>query len=73
MTIEFGILSYKLLIPILYPLLNQIKNLDLYNETTPLYRSFRSSLSYLSAGLVYLLVLYRSKNFKKIPLFLQEF
>ena len=66
MKIEFGILSYKLLIPLLYPIFNQVKKLDYYNNTSPLYQTFSKSVSYLLAGLVYLLVLYKSKKPKKI-------
>ena len=66
MKLEFGVLSYKLLIPLLYPIFNQTQQSDFYNNKSPLYQAFINSISYLLAGLVYLFVLYRTKNLKKL-------
>ena len=65
MFIEFGILSYKLLLLLLHPIFNQIRVFETHKNTSPLYDSFTSSISYLSAGLVYLLIFRRSKNLKQ--------
>ena len=68
MLIEFGILSYKLLIPLLYPIFHIIaKNVNYYDfiKNSPLLDSFIRSTSYLLGGLVYLIVFYRSRNIKK--------
>ena len=71
MIIEFGNLNYKLLIPLLYPIFRQIKKLihengDKDEATSSLYNYFLKSISYLSAGLVYLLILYRSNKLKQL-------
>ena len=67
MGIEFGILSYKLLIPLSYPIFNQIRKMGYYNDISPILKSFMSAIIYLFAGLVYLIVLCRSRNLKKSP------
>ena len=66
MFIEFGILSYKLLVTLLYPIFYQIRTFIIHKETTPLYNSFMSFMSYFSAGIVYLFVKYRSRDIKKL-------
>ena len=66
MKVEFGILSYKLLLLLLYPIIYQIRKYVLNKETSPLYEFFMSSISYLLAGFVYLLILYRTRKLKKL-------
>ena len=65
MFIEFGIVNSKLLILLLYPIFYQISFFVTQNNTSPLYDIFMSSLSYSPAGLIYLIVLYRSNIIKK--------
>ena len=72
MVIEFGILSYKLLIPLLYPIFNQIRKAGMYYDSPFLYITLSTSISYLLAGLVYLLILYRSRNLKKLPIIIEN-
>ena len=66
MKIEFGILTKKLLILLLYPIFILIRQFFLGSETSPLYGYFTSSISYLLAGPLYLLILHVSKNRKKL-------
>ena len=71
MFIEFGILNLKLLILFLHPIANY---LDLYLSNlfsssyslSMLYSIFMNSIYFLSAGLIYLIIIYRSKTSKKV-------
>ena len=66
MVIEFGILSYKLLIPLLFPIFNQVRKYILYEDVSSLYRAFTSSIGYSLAGPIYLFVLYRSRKVERL-------
>ena len=66
MFIEFGILSYKLFILLLYPIFCQFSLYLLHDKTSALYNTFMGSINYLSAGLIYLIVLNRSNITKKL-------
>ena len=66
MIIEFGILSYKLLIPLLFPIFNQVRKYILYEDVSSLYRAFTSSIGYSLAGPIYLFVLYRSRKVERL-------
>ena len=66
MRVEFGFLSYKLLILLLFPIFNQIDKFVFNIKTSSLYYYFTFSISYLLAGIFYLIILYRSKNHKKL-------
>ena len=67
MIVEFGFLNFKLLILLLYPIFIQIRELVIHAEkTSTLYFYFTSSIGYLLAGIFYLIILYRSKNPKKL-------
>ena len=68
MMIEFGILSYKLFIPLLYPIFYLIKALVINKKPPSLFSYFIRSISYLLAGLVYLIILFRSKKHNKLPI-----
>ena len=65
MIIESGILNYKLLITLLYPISYQISFYVTQKKTPPLYDCFINSISYLLAGLIYLIILHRSNIIKK--------
>ena len=67
MYIEFGNLNYKLLVLLIHPSVYTIYSFHTHADQSPLYYSFLSCLGYLLGGLVYLLVLKRSKNHKKLP------
>ena len=67
MVIELGILSYKLIIPLLYPIFNQLTKNDFFTcliVNSPLLNSLMRSASYLLGGLIYLFVFYRSRHIK---------
>ena len=66
MVIELGILSYKLLVTLSYPIFYQIRTYIVHKNSPPLYNSFMSFMSYLSAGLIYLFVKHRSKSEKVV-------
>ena len=65
MIIEFGTFNYKLLLFLLYPIFYQLPIFITRKDTPPLYDSFMGSINYLSAGLIYLIVLHRSNIIKK--------
>ena len=66
MFIEFGILSYKLLFILLYPIFYQIRTKISFKDSSPLFNSFMSFMSYLSAGLIYLFVICRIRSTKNV-------
>ena len=70
MVFELGILNYKLLLPLIDPIFSLVKKFNIYKEkpNSYLFSFFKDSISYLSAGLVYLLVLYRSGNHRKLSI-----
>ena len=53
------------MIPLLFPIFNQIRKYILYEDVSPLYRAFTSSISYSLAGPIYLIVLYRSRKVQR--------
>ena len=72
MIIEFGILSYKLLLLLLYPIFYLISNIILPKDESPLYQGFSKSLGYLLSGLFYLFIKYRSGKSKKLLFTLEK-
>ena len=64
MFIEIGICNYKLLIPLIYPIIRQIQNFTTQKEISYLYQIFLNFLSYFSTGLIYIIVVYRSRKKK---------
>lgn len=62
MLISFGTLTYKLLIPLLYPSLYQIRRFVLHKETNAFYEVLMDFMSYSFAGLILLVITYRSKT-----------
>ena len=62
MFIDIGFYNYKLLIPLIYPITYQIKKFLINQDFSFLYQVFMNFLSYLLAGFIYLIVLYRSKK-----------
>ncbi len=61
MLIEFGIINYKLLIPLIYPLFYQIRRF-IHNDSKPFYELFTNFLGYLFSGLIYLIFKYRTRS-----------
>ena len=71
MFIEFGILNPKLLFLLLFSITISAEAYlpNLFSSSYPLsilYDIFKNSISFLTGGLIYLLVLYRPKTSKKI-------
>ena len=65
MWIEFGTINYKLIIPFIYPFLFQIRRLIHKEKEKPFYLTFTNYLGYLFAGLIYLIIVYRTKKKKQ--------
>ena len=61
MLIEFGILNYKLIIPLIYPFFYQIRRI-IHKDSKPFYELFTNFLGYLFGGLIYLIVKYRIRK-----------
>ena len=64
MFIEFEFCNNKLLIHLVYPIMRQIQKNVTQKGCPLLYTEFMNFLSYFSAGLIYLIVLYRSRKIK---------
>ena len=62
MWIECGIINYKLIIPLIYPLLYQVRRIIHKNEEKPFLEFFTNYLGYLLSGLVYLFIKFRMKK-----------
>ena len=61
MLIELGIMEYQLILPFIYPITYQIRNI-MHQNTKPFYDTFISYLGYLLGGIVYLIIKYRSRK-----------
>ena len=61
MFIEFGILNYKLLIPLIYPIFFHIRGV-IHKDTKPFYELLMNFIGYMLGGLIYLIIKYRMKN-----------
>ena len=61
MLIEFGILNYRLLIPLIYPILFQIRRY-IHKDTNTFYELLTDFLGYMVGGVIYLIIKYRMKN-----------
>ena len=71
MLIEFGIIDYKIIIPLIYPIFYQIRRLIHKDEEKALFEFFTNFCGYLFSGIVYLIIKHRmkklnSKNIEKI-------
>jgi len=66
MLLECGIINYKIIIPIIYPIFYQIRRLIHKDEEKPFLKFFVNYLGYLFSGLIYLFIKWRMK--KKIPM-----
>ena len=62
MWIECGIINYKLIIPLIYPTLFQIRIIIHKDEEKPFLIFFTNYLGYLFSGLIYLIIKYRMKK-----------
>ena len=61
MLIELGIINYKLLIPLMYPIFYQIKRF-IHKESNPYYELFNDYLGYLFSGLIFITIKCRMKK-----------
>jgi hypothetical protein len=71
MLIEFGIIDYKIIIPLIYPVFYQIRRLIHKDDEKALFEFFTNFCGYLFSGIVYLIIKHRmkklnSKNIEKI-------
>ena len=66
MWIECGIINYKLIIPLIYPLFYQIRRIIHKNDEKPFLQFFTNYLGYLLSGLIYLFIKWRMKKNKVI-------
>ena len=62
MLIQLGIINYKLLLPFIYPIFLQIRRLIHKDDNTPFFEFFANYCGFLCHGIIYLIVLKRSKN-----------
>lgn len=62
MFISFGVLSYKLLIPLLYPILYQVRRFILHKDTNPFYEVIMDFFSYSIGGFVLILIKYNTQH-----------
>ena len=71
MLIEFGIIDFKIIIPLIYPIFYQIRRLIHKDDEKALFEFFTNFCGYLFSGIVYLIIKHRmkklnSKNIEKI-------
>ena len=64
MWIEFGIVNYKIIIPLIYPFLFQIRRIIHENDEKPIFSFFTNFCGYLFSGVIYLIIKYRMKKLK---------
>ena len=62
MLIEFGIIDYKIIIPLIYPVFYQIRRLIHKDEEKALFEFFTNFCGYLFSGIVYLIIKHRMKK-----------
>ena len=62
MLVECGIINLKLLIPILYPILYQIRRLFHDDDEKPIFEFFTNYIGYLCGGIVYAIIYFRMKK-----------
>ena len=65
MWIELGIINYKLIIPLIYPLFYQIRRLLHNGDKKPSYEFFTNYCGYLLSGIIYLIIIKRTKAKKE--------
>ena len=65
MWIQFGLVSYKLILPFIYPFFFQIRKYIHKDDKRPFYEFFTSYLGYLSHGIVYVIILKRMEKRKE--------
>ena len=65
MWIELGIINYKLIIPLIYPLFYQIRRLLHNGDKKPSYEIFTNYCGYLLSGIIYLIIIKRTKAKKE--------
>ena len=72
MFIEFGFLNFKLLNVLLYPIAMAIDSSYFDYSDSFLYNLFITCLGFLSAGLIYLIILFRTPRKNKIEIYFDE-
>ena len=62
--IELGIIDYKIIIPLIYPFLYQIRGLFHKDEDKPIFMCFTNFFGYLISGIIYLIIKWRMRRNK---------
>ena len=62
MLIGLGTINYKIIIPMIYPFLYQIRRVIHLNDEKPFYEFFTNYCGYLFSGIIYLIILHRIKK-----------
>ena len=62
MLIELGTINYKIIIPMIYPFLYQVRRIIHQNDEKPFYEFFTNYCGYLFSGIIYLIILNRMKK-----------
>ena len=62
--IEFGTIDYKIIIPLIYPFLYQIRGLFHKGEDKPIFMFFTNFCGYLFSGIIYLVIKCRMRRNK---------
>ena len=70
MFIEFGIWNLKLLIPLLYPIAVYIEKRSVFFKYSFISSNFITCIGYFEAGLIYLIVMLRSRKMNKTEIFI---
>ena len=62
MWIELGIVNYKIIIPLIYPFLYQIRRILHNDDKKPIFSFFTNFCGYLFSGFIYLIIRSRTKK-----------
>ena len=68
MLIEFGTVDYKIIIPLIYPFLYEIRRILHQDDERVLFGFFMNFCGYLFTGIIYLIIKLRMKRIKSITI-----
>ena len=66
--IELGEIDYKILIPLIYPILYQVRGLIHRDDEKAIFLFFTNFCGYLLSGIVYLIIKWRTRRLKSYKL-----
>jgi len=61
MLIELGIIEYKIILPLIYPIIFYLRRI-FHKDDKPFYRIFTCFLGYLFSGIVFIIIQHRTKR-----------